>query len=347
VRPSIPKQETVMELLCPHCQRKLMIGDQYAGQMMKCPLCQGTFTAPALPTFPQTPDYAPPIPPTPPSPPAPPPPAPPPQIQRPAEVSPLTSSAPPEKKPLAPVPPLPQYTGDYTNRFSIPFQPDILRLVPGGALLLVFVLSFFTWVYFALGSTTVARQNAWQAAIGWVSVNKEYKDESPLQKEADRGPGISLFLLFYLPLLVITLLLAVAVPLHEILQLPLPPVVQALLQWRWLAIAALLLISFFLLVFQLALGFPMENTIRREARANLETHLKNLDNADMQPPIVDEAKARRDLEIATGTRLAGLHRSIFLDFAFWLHLIAVIGGCLMLWLDLRKHAPLPRIDVLW
>jgi hypothetical protein len=37
-----------MELLCPSCQRKLTIPEQYAGQQMKCPLCNNMFTAPAL-----------------------------------------------------------------------------------------------------------------------------------------------------------------------------------------------------------------------------------------------------------------------------------------------------------
>jgi len=38
-----------MELLCPNCQKKLTVPEQYAGQLMRCPLCQGTFTVPALP----------------------------------------------------------------------------------------------------------------------------------------------------------------------------------------------------------------------------------------------------------------------------------------------------------
>jgi hypothetical protein len=38
-----------MNLLCPNCQKQLSVGDQYAGQLMKCPLCQGTFTVPTLP----------------------------------------------------------------------------------------------------------------------------------------------------------------------------------------------------------------------------------------------------------------------------------------------------------
>jgi hypothetical protein len=38
-----------MNLLCPNCQKMLSVPDQYAGQMMKCPLCGTNFTVPALP----------------------------------------------------------------------------------------------------------------------------------------------------------------------------------------------------------------------------------------------------------------------------------------------------------
>jgi hypothetical protein len=38
-----------MNLLCPNCQKMLNVPEQYAGQLMKCPLCSGTFTVPALP----------------------------------------------------------------------------------------------------------------------------------------------------------------------------------------------------------------------------------------------------------------------------------------------------------
>jgi hypothetical protein len=41
-----------MELVCPKCQKKLTIPEQYAGQLMRCPLCQGFFNVPAAsPTF--------------------------------------------------------------------------------------------------------------------------------------------------------------------------------------------------------------------------------------------------------------------------------------------------------
>src|SRR5207302_4393185 len=38
-----------MNLLCPNCQKMLTVPEQFAGQLMKCPLCSGTFTVPVLP----------------------------------------------------------------------------------------------------------------------------------------------------------------------------------------------------------------------------------------------------------------------------------------------------------
>jgi hypothetical protein len=38
-----------MAFLCPSCQKMLTVPEQYAGQMMKCPLCGGTITVPAPP----------------------------------------------------------------------------------------------------------------------------------------------------------------------------------------------------------------------------------------------------------------------------------------------------------
>src|SRR5438128_387044 len=56
-----------MNLLCPNCGKMLTVQEQYAGQMMKCPLCAGTFTVPALPAGGVEPPATvpPPVPPTP------------------------------------------------------------------------------------------------------------------------------------------------------------------------------------------------------------------------------------------------------------------------------------------
>src|SRR5437773_12166780 len=54
-----------MELLCPNCQQKLTVPEQYAGPLTKSPLCGGTFNTPALPPVPG-PAYVPPAVPVPP-----------------------------------------------------------------------------------------------------------------------------------------------------------------------------------------------------------------------------------------------------------------------------------------
>src|SRR5947208_2251525 len=38
-----------MNLLCPSCQKMLQVPDQFAGQQMRCPLCNNIFTVPGLP----------------------------------------------------------------------------------------------------------------------------------------------------------------------------------------------------------------------------------------------------------------------------------------------------------
>src|SRR5262245_42900934 len=153
-----------MELLCPTCQRKLTIPDQYAGQLMKCPLCQATFTAPALPPTPAPAFVAPPTSPAPPPPfmappmtPAPPPPGPPAPVSEqvpdsaPWHDAPLVSEPLPELQPMEPPrprkpPPEPKPPGEYTVFWSVYVSPLVLQFIPAPAMFLVFVLTFFPWV---------------------------------------------------------------------------------------------------------------------------------------------------------------------------------------------------------
>ena len=51
--PSPPPAGESFNVLCPHCQKMLTIPGQYAGQLMKCPLCAKTFTAPEHPQPPK------------------------------------------------------------------------------------------------------------------------------------------------------------------------------------------------------------------------------------------------------------------------------------------------------
>src|SRR5262249_35380006 len=150
-----------------NCGKMLTVPEQYAGQLMKCPLCSGTFTVPALPpgggldapappqpAFSSPPDpyhlqqAAPPEPafsaghepavksepapkPEPAFQPAPPPPPPP-----------MTAAGPGQPPPGKSVVP-----GDYQHHVTVPANEKILQWVPVGALAVVFILQlFFPWV---------------------------------------------------------------------------------------------------------------------------------------------------------------------------------------------------------
>jgi hypothetical protein len=100
-----------MNLLCPNCQKPLTVPDQYAGQPMRCPLCQGTFTVPGLPPMPGAvpatpaaamPGAAPPLPPEPALASAPPPPG---DVYGLKPEPPPGAAAPGGPPPLAPPPP--------------------------------------------------------------------------------------------------------------------------------------------------------------------------------------------------------------------------------------------------
>lgn len=114
-----------MDFRCPNCQKDLAVPDEFAGQLMKCPLCQNTFQAPALPSSSLLPPSQPASPP-PPGPPAPVP-------------SPTEQALPP----LPPAPPLP--VGDYTRTTTIWLSPRAVPWIAPVACLLVFFLLFFTW----------------------------------------------------------------------------------------------------------------------------------------------------------------------------------------------------------
>jgi hypothetical protein len=136
-----------MELFCPNCQQKLNIPDQYAGQLMRCPLCNGTFQAPALP-----PANAPEMPAVP-VPAAPVPSSPPPAPASPAITAEPTRGAPPppppDYVPVMPVSVMEEPRGparDYIRCCACTFKLPVVTWIAPGALLLVFVFSFLPWV---------------------------------------------------------------------------------------------------------------------------------------------------------------------------------------------------------
>ncbi|MBL8799658.1 MAG: hypothetical protein JNM56_37595, partial [Planctomycetia bacterium] len=141
-----------MKLLCPTCQKPLEVPEQYAGQMMKCPLCNNTFTVPVLP---QMPSAAPPPPPPPPPPP-----------------SPAFSAAPAGPPPVHHAP-----ASDAAGQpRSLNVNPRVVPWLAPLSLLAMFVLLFFSWVGMYPGGVGVVTQSGWQAAIGSATVDKAWYD---------------------------------------------------------------------------------------------------------------------------------------------------------------------------
>jgi hypothetical protein len=214
-----------MDFRCPSCQKDLTVPDEYAGQLMKCPLCQNTFTAPALP------------PPVALAPPAaapasqpgpatyavvtePPPPPPPPPSQAPRRT---------EEPPQAPPPPVP--TGDYTRTRTIWISPRVVPWVAPAALLLAFLLTFFAWGQYA------GTEN-YHIAWGW-----------------GFSEGNVLTILYLLTLILAVLLSVAITALRLMPHVKIPAGLQQIWPWRSGAVELLTFLGLFFLLMQLVVGF--------------------------------------------------------------------------------------------
>lgn len=219
-----------MELLCPNCQQKLTIPDQYAGQLMRCPLCNGTFTAPALAPVPPPA----PLPPTPPEPPSQPP-TPPPVMSPPAgdvySMSPAPTPPPPpvwQPEPTQPPPqeppPAPLPPGDYTRTYSLALSERIVPWLTPLGLGLVFVLSFMPWV----SVPELLSLNGWTLGFG---------------HRANAIVGI------YLLISMLAFVLSVPSFLFAVNLAPAPPFVKALGAWRPAIVGAIAFLAFVFMIY--------------------------------------------------------------------------------------------------
>jgi hypothetical protein len=371
-----------MELLCPNCQQKLTIPDQYAGQLMKCPLCNGTFTAPALPSM----QVAPGTPPTPPSkPPSQPPsqrpsapPAPPPAPAGPSSweqahvqpgAPPMAPAAPPEEyQAYAPPADMSAMMGEHRHRLAIWLSPKVLQWFPVGALLIIFILTFFTWVRFGPGGVSQVTQSGWQAAFGSSTLSDEFKEEwkekaafeerfkkdgRPSREDEDRltqkdfeEPGVSVLLIIYLIFLILTVLLVIAVAVLGLLAQQLPLGMQGLMSFRWIIAGGVALLGFLLLALQLLLGFSLENKVMGEVNKQIEKRREQMSKGGEMPAEMRRREERRIEQMRTIVS-DGLRRSGWLRTVFWLHLLTVLCAALLFLTDLRRGKPAPRIDILW
>lgn len=330
-----------MNLLCPNCQKMLTVPEQYAGQLMKCPLCAGTFTVPALPPAPSVSESVPPPPSsssTAPSPSQPdtytlrqepastsPPPAPPPPISTTPEPS--TAAI----KSSAPAPTFSPPLG-YTRTDTLWFSPKVLQWVPSACVVLIFILQFFTWNGVFPGGVAAYRQGAWSAAF---ATGEADHDLDEIARVDEKGLGLSAGLIFYVLLFLPTLLVTLAVPIILRVKLPpLPSYVQQLLPYRWGIVTILNLLVFLFLLLQLVLGFGLESYWKAKV--------------DAKYPVLKDAKTQqiKENEAYRGIQLDYLRRTVWLRLVVLLHVVAILAAVLMYWLNRRGESrPLPKIEL--
>jgi hypothetical protein len=308
-----------MNLLCPNCQKMLTVPEQYAGQLMKCPLCAGTFTVPTLPGSPTAE-----------APPPPPPPAPvttEPTASPPPAGSNFQPPAPTTGTSSAPVP-----TGDYRANHAMYFSPKVLPWIVAVSLVLVFVLQFFPWVGIYPGGVPAVTQNAWGAAFGSWEPDPDLKGYIDKDLPEKDRPGANVLTIFYLLLFIPTLIVTIGVLLLGMGVIPVPAALQNIMPWRWGIVAGLNLLLVFFLLLQLLLGFSIESRWKDSANKNVEK-LSSLKT--------DQQKLA---QMGRGMMVDALDRTAALWLAFLLQLVALACAALAYWVNRRPAgAPIPRL----
>jgi hypothetical protein len=335
-----------MNLLCPNCQKMLTVPEQFAGQLMKCPLCNGTFTVPSLPAA------------------APPPP--PPEVfgvkdNEPAALPSASLTPPsttatttaPSAPPPPPPPPLPP--GEYTHKSSIWFSPKVIQFIPAAALVLVFFLQLTPWVGFYLGSYAVVSQNAWGAAFAskspeendlkglfrWTTEKAVKDGEEPRVPVVAYPPSWSPLTVLYLLLYFLTAALTLACVVLPFVAVKLPPAVKPFLRWKWAVAFLFNLVLFVLLLLQLALGFGLETSVKNAESDRQAVLAKTHDKESPLP--------QKQMDAVVSDAVSHVQITYFLELVVLLHLLTVICALLLFWLNQREtfNKPLPELSLRW
>jgi hypothetical protein len=310
-----------MNLLCPTCQKQLQVPEQYAGQMMQCPLCSAKFTVPVLPQMPGA--VAPP----------PPPPMMAPNIASTPSTGRISTPAAPAAAPAA--------TGAGGQRRILPWVAPL-------SLLAIFVLMFFPWVGMYPRGVAVVSQTGWGTAFNSVSVNDKWKgwatrpgeqywkgvygDDKAVNALLD--PGVSILMILFVLVLIPAMLAGLASMLigMKLINIDVPPGLAPFWAMRSLFIGGLslaLLIFFFLTLW---MGFPLEQKAVSQVEKSVNDERALAGTSEKNDP--------ERWEIETGIRLGGfvLRTTPWLMLALIFTILAVAGPALEFWKERRAGA---------
>lgn len=230
-------------------------------------------------------------------------------------------------------------------RLGVTFNPNVLPWVTAFAVLVVFVLTFFTWVGFSPGGVPVITQSAWQAGFSSQSVDKDLEKEAIFPSDAKaikegkaiEGPGASVLLIFFLFLLILTLLLVFASAALGVVAGSLPQAVQRLKPWRWGITAILGLLAFFFLGFQVVTNMPLE----RKTHAEVDRMREGRD-----APAAGSKEAKL-LELRRGEIVEAVRRGAAMTWTAWLMFFVFLFAAMLFWIERSPHRPPPRLEFRW
>jgi hypothetical protein len=336
-----------MQVFCPTCNQRVTIADDLAGQATFCPSCKAAMTAPILATMPNLSlDPAPPsssasahVTASPPNP------------AEPGKESAMSATLTNPPIPTAPSIAAPGTTTQpspppgYTHTAGFSTSPEVTQWIAPAALVLSLILTVFPWNGVYPGGHSAYTQTAWGALFGGHSydpvADKVLKFETPGGEQKPLGKLVhsNWLMLFYLPLLMAGLALAVASALLPRLKLQLPLQIEQLIPWRMAAVAGVAFVLTGLLALEMMHGFGLENAIVEDFDAKLQAER-------------DAAKTPEEIatfEIKRAIALDGLNirQTTAVQLVLLLNVLAVFGAAITFLLNRRAHLPWPRTEFVW
>lgn len=344
-----------MKLICPSCYKTFDTPDYLSGKPVNCTYCGHTFTAPEnyIPPTSSGPSPAPvvvPVPETPQSPPA----SIPEQGPTPSPVTPSIYAVSPSPAPTpiatpAPVPATlnaarpaaipPVTVAQPSRQYWFTFKADYVLWVPGIALFVAFLLTFFRWAGLYPADYPAYTQNAWQALTAGLSKDPVAEDYFKLETDLRNRLESNWWLLPYFPFLFLAMVLALAGPILKVAKWKLPASLEKVWSYRPALVGVLSILLFFLLVIQWSSGFGINRAVVRDAQ------IKH--NTEREEANTPEKVQRWEMKVAS--EWGGRHpeTTIWVRFAVLAHLIAVIGAVIEGLFLVRGNRTPPKVGLEW
>ena len=221
--------------------------------------------------------------------------------------------------------------------FHLTLRREVAHWLAPGALVLVFLLTSFTWVAIAPNGTRIYTQTAWQAAGGGFTTDVVGDRVMHAEAELKAHTGMSVWLLFFIILLIPTAVIAVADRVLARNPAGVPDIFRAIWPHRQMVVAGLCLALLLLLLMPVMTTFGLESAAAAVAATPATT-------AAAPEPTTAE-KAERDLQRDIQLPRFGLERTIWLKLAVVVQFIAVAGIGMAWWLDRHPNAPDPRLEI--